>query len=176
MKRPLVLIFLVLLLVNGLLAFYYFFRLRPSQDRQIREDIKKEVSFLCPVPVEYCESGRVVEIDGAYLGVGYQVPEGTPILAVLSGQVKGSGVTYRQSAGGGRYPGLILTDLANDIVVHYVLTGEDFSELINVDKGEQILLAREGKIANFGVNLIISVYQNIGEGQEEVKLEPKDFR
>lgn len=172
MKRPLVLILLVLLLVNGLLAFYYFFRLRPSQDRQIREDIKKEVSFLCPVPVEYCDSGRVVEIDGAYLGVGYQVPEGTPVLAVISGRATNYGKNYLPSVGGGHYSGIKLVGNDSNLTIDYVRVSDPFTILADYDQGEEIITVKAGEIANFGVNLLVRVSDNQGI----LELEPVDFR
>jgi len=167
MKRPLILVPLALLVINICLFGYYFFFLRSVGGRKIEGQ-----TLFCPVPKEYCASGKVIRIKGNYVGVGYQVPEGTPILAVLSGQVKGSGVTYRQNVGGGRYPGLSLTNFDSGLKVYYVLTGEDFLGLVNVDKGEQILSARKGEIANFKVNLLVSI---VDDNQKEIELSPRDF-
>ena len=89
MNRWLAAVFVILLVVNVSLAAYYFY-LRPTSQRQAEE--MKKTSFFCPVPKEYCSLGRRIELEGEYLGVGYLVPSGTPILAVLPGQVKGSGV------------------------------------------------------------------------------------
>ncbi len=174
MKRPLVLFFLILLLATiGFLASYYFFIFRPAREDELfieRSTIKK---FLhCPVPQEYCSRGKIVEVDGSYLGIGYQVPENTPILAVFAGQVKNSRMNYINMTSGGQFPSLILTDFNSGFSVNYVLTGRDEQRLVNVWAEEEILKTQSGEIADFGVNLIVSVFD---AEKEIIKLEPKDF-
>jgi len=157
----------VVLLVVDLVMVGYFFWLRSSRNKS--EETK---TFLCPVPAEYCDSGRIIEIDGAYVGVGYQVPEGTPILAALPGQVKNSRTTFLGKTGGGQFVSLNLVDPSTGFNVYYVLAGEDKEILVNVSRGEEILLTRGGEVANFGVSLLVSV---VGSDQKKLPLAPDDF-
>jgi hypothetical protein len=47
-----------------------------------------EASFACPVPEEFCEEGMaLLRDDGSFYGLGFFLPEGTPILAVAEGTI-----------------------------------------------------------------------------------------
>lgn len=173
MKRPLVLILLVLLLVNGLLAFYYFFHLRPRQEQKALMGADgKKMTLFCPVPKEYCSKGKVVEFGEDYVGVGYQVPEGTPVLAVISGRATNYGKNYVPSVGGGHYSGIKLVGNDSNLTIDYVRVSDPFAILADYDQGEEIITVKAGEIASFGVNLLVRVSDNQGI----LELEPVDFR
>lgn len=161
--RYFIYLLLVLVLLNIGLYAYYLYR-------------AKSRSYLaCPVPKEYCKQGKIIEYNGIYFGVGYRVPAGTPVLAVIGGQIQGSGVSYTEELGGGRFPGLMLTDYSNGQRVSYILTGEGYSVLADVSQSEEIVKSREGNIANFEVNLLVTVHNNNDSG-EPVKLSPRNFK
>ncbi|MGI6278259.1 MAG: hypothetical protein ACOYJ8_00340 [Patescibacteria group bacterium] len=170
MKKLLFLVFFLFLSFGIFLTFYFLLFGNNRVDFLKEEEGQK--SFSCPVPREYCSKGKIIELEGEYVGVGYRVPEGTPILAVLPGHIKGSGVVLKESGGGtGRYPGLIISSPSNDLRVHYILTGDDYLGFDNVIQTEEISTARVGNIANFKVNLLVSVYDD----QDRLKLEPQNF-
>lgn len=50
------------------------------------------VPIYCPVPAEYCDTGiDVYDYDGNYLGLGFSLPEGTPIFSVGDGVLRDMG-------------------------------------------------------------------------------------
>lgn len=47
------------------------------------------VPIYCPVPLEFCHTGvHIYDFDGNYLGLGFNLPEGTPIFAVGTSQLR----------------------------------------------------------------------------------------
>jgi hypothetical protein len=51
----------------------------------------------CPVPQEFCSRGvQVFNDDGSYLGLGFDLPEGTPVFAMAAGELSylGTRVVY----------------------------------------------------------------------------------
>lgn len=52
-------------------------------------EFPKETEFAigCPVPQEYCQAGRNFIWEGKSIGVGFMIPEGTPLLSVFDGEI-----------------------------------------------------------------------------------------
>jgi len=129
-------------LLNLVLGGYYFY-LRYQKTK-----------FVCPVPKEYCKTAKVIEIEGRYFGLGYKVPEGTPIYAVRNGFLDKGFFGLNPKYGGGNYPVLLL-ETGNDEAIDYIHTGSESQLKVDVAGGGQIGVAGKSDISNLGVNVVI---------------------
>lgn len=165
LKLPLI-ILVVLILTNIGLAVFLLSGNKKS----------KKIEFLCPLPKEYCSSGKVIKFDNHYFGIGYKVPAEVPIRAIVSGQVKGGRVTYSSKLGSGKFPTILINSTNKAYEITYVLTGGDYQNLVDVKAGETLDKTREGEIAKFGVNLLV-IIDTFKNGQSEtLNLKPGDLK
>lgn len=72
------------------------------------------VPIWCPVPEEFCETGlEIFDADGNYLGLGFSLPEGTPIFAVGEGSlIEVLKIEWVFDYGTGRYIYYFISELA----------------------------------------------------------------
>ncbi len=166
MKKILVL-WLALLLFFGIVVLDYF--------TGFPFDLMVKDKFSCPVSRKYCKSGEVIKIEGNYFGIGYKVPEGESIFAAVNGQVQGKGTQFPYKLGGERFPGLILKNKERNIEVNYIFTGEDLFQVKEVNKGEEIIKISEGEVANFGVNLLVTIYDTSNGERKLLEYKPNVF-
>lgn len=166
-RRFLVFALAVFVLVDIGLAIWWYDSKQHSSGRVLEKS-----TFVCPVPRKYCRKGKVIKSDGHYLGVGYQVPVGTPILAVFNGQTRGGRIKFSLPENKDRFSTILLKG-GGDLEASYILTGSDYQGIANFIQGEEIDHTREGEITSFGVNLLIQVWQ--GEERKMIELVPKDF-
>ncbi len=128
-------------------------------------------NFVCPVPAEYCDSGKIITSKGNYLGIGYQLPEGTPIIAIFAGQASSFGSNYKTETGWDHYAGIELNSLNNEYVANYIRINDSLEIKSNFDQSETMATTQSGDINDYGVNLLITVSQN----GNIIELKPSDF-
>ena len=160
--RKLLLSFLVFLVFLNIGLYGYLQLVRSS----------KKIYRSCPVPAEHCRQGKIIEIKGEYFGIGYAVPVGTPILAVFDGQTRGGGLTFSPELGGKQFSTVVLTDKNSNSEADYILTGEGYQGFDSFSQEQEITGAREGEIADFGVNLIVRIRNLDGNEVDRHFLDP----
>jgi len=136
---------------------------------------KNKAGFLCPLPKKYCSRGKTISYKDYYLGVGWKVPAGTPISAVFSGQTKGGRVSYSEEIGGGRFPTILLIGDDGVYEVTYVLTGNDYQGINDIEKGEKIETVRDSSVADLNVNLLVTIYKKENGQKTPLYLKISDF-
>jgi len=151
MKRFLFVSILLLIIVTILLIFVYIPSRRTA--KQISLQTAPLPLLLCPVPKEYCTKGKVIKAKGQFTGIGYSVPVGTPLYAIFSGGLRPGWV----ASSNGRKPLIILENKEKQMEAVYQITGQDFTRYDAVKQGGKIGEAREGRIDQSGLNLIISI-------------------
>ena len=164
MKRFVALLLFLLLVLDGFL-FFWLQRKKTSLPKETK------APFVCPVPGKYCLKGKIIEVEGRYLGIGFFLPEGTPIFAVIEGATRGGRVSYTPKIGNGRYPTIIIEGEKFEAV--YTLTGEDYQGWARVSQGEEIARARKGVIGNTGANLMIRIMEK--KTDKILELKPGDL-
>jgi len=136
--------------INICLNAYYYYQRYQKQ------------SFFCPVPQKYCKDARKIEINGKFFGIGYKVPEKTPIYAVSNGFLDKGYFSLNPKYGGGNYPVLMLTTISNENI-EYIFTGREIKKGTEALKKEQIGLAGKENFANYDINLVIRMVKSSGE-------------
>lgn len=160
MKRYLLFILLLLVILNISLVGYYLWKKSSEQ------------VFFCPVPREYCKKGKLIEIEGRYFGIGFDVPAGTPILAAISGLTSGGRVSLKDR---GIFPTLTIKDKESGYAVNYIITEDDYLDFSPVSVREEVCLARKGTVGEWGVNLIFRVWSKKEGRYDTLEIEPKDL-
>lgn len=164
----------VLLVIVISVEVFNLFSLRSQKNKASNNSTSFPNTYNCPVPKDYCRQGRIIKVEGQIMGIGFQLPKNTPIYPVFKGSIRTGGTVYLKKLGGERFPTLTIVDEVNQREVVYTFTGKDY---LSTDKiaGETILQAREGQIANFGVNLLINAYKIEGKERQQIPLTVKDF-
>jgi len=76
----------LVLVVEG--CYLFFLKRKVSRNVEVADvenyrEVEEEISFSCPVPQEYCDEPEVI----AETFLGFAIPKGTRVMAVLSGRV-----------------------------------------------------------------------------------------
>jgi hypothetical protein len=130
-------------------------------------------TFACPIPQTYCHKGKLIKVKDNYVGIGYQLPAGTPIYAIIDGGTKGGGVVFSEELGGKRFPSIVLED--QTYRVNYIFIGNDYLSRIMATKGQELIKTNSGNIANFDINLLITVYKLIDGKLERLSLTTEEL-
>lgn len=119
----------------------------------------KQVEFTigCPVPQEYCQSGKEVYWEGELIGLEFILPKGTPLLAAFTGEPKqGRGIWED----GTKLKVISLTAQGGYRAL-YFFQGEAETLPFALRKGEVLARVRDEPIsATKGVNFYFSVEKN----------------
>ena len=94
-KKLIFVIIFVVLIVAGLGYFSYQY-FRPTTNT-----LSHKYTFIGPVPAQYCDSGKIIKSQGQYVGIGYQLPAGTQMLATFTGQATSIAISLSDNIGGG---------------------------------------------------------------------------
>jgi hypothetical protein len=174
--RIILILFFVFVFANIALLAVYFHISQPPTTKLSTNSPPAGNSFTCPVPKQYCRSGKAMIYDGRELGVGYRLPAQTPIYAVKAGAVYLGGSTYSKKLGGKTYPRLSIFNSRENIVIDYVFTGKEPEAQTTVKAGDELLKIDKGEVAKFGVNLLIRAYRQDKTGKRNaIPLKVSDF-
>ncbi|MBC7265056.1 MAG: hypothetical protein H5T64_11980 [Chloroflexi bacterium] len=130
---------------------------------------KKEETYIgCPVPEEYCKGGENVFYEGKVVGVGFVLPEGTPMLAVFDGEPRpGAGVAQDGTA----FRNIYLTN-NEGYQATYSFQGEAENLPFAVRKGEVIGRVNGKPVSGFGN---FSLIFKVKKGNEIVPITSNSF-
>ena len=147
MRRKLFLLFLILFVVILVLVGGRFATRRPG--KQTASAPAPAARFFCPVPKQYCKTGKVLTLEGQYAGVGYVLPPGTGLYSVFGGGLRPGWAVSPD----GREPLIILENKKLKIEAVYRITGPSFTRYNVARQGEKIAEAQEALLAGSGFNI-----------------------
>ncbi|MBC7264884.1 MAG: hypothetical protein H5T64_11100 [Chloroflexi bacterium] len=118
---------------------------------------KEDFIIGCPVPQDYCQSGKEVYWEGKLVGLEFILPEGTPLLAAFTGEPnRGAG----KSEDGTPFEAISLTSREGYKAV-YFFQGETETLPFAVRKGEVLTrVSGESISSTREVNFYFSVEKN----------------
>ena len=106
-------IVIIIVIAIFLIGISYYIRLKKAIPEIPSQVIPKtEPKLSCVVlPEEYCSQGKLISEDGQLIGLGFRVPEGTPIFAPFKGELE---TNVLHQINDQHYPGLSLQDTTSE--------------------------------------------------------------
>jgi hypothetical protein len=168
MKRILFILLLTLFLIVIFLFLAYLTYFSLQKNSLVALSLPH---LVCPVPKEYCAQGKIIKVKDQFVGIGYTIPADTPLFAVFSGGLRPGWV----ASSNGRKPLIMLENKEKKMEAVYQITGKDFTLYEVVTQGGKIAEAREGRIDQSGLNLIISIRHLDNKTNPIIPINVSDF-
>ena len=169
MRRTLLLLFIALFSVVVILFGAYLAVQRKS--KRTSSAPVSSTRFICPVPKEYCQQGKIITVKGQYAGVGYAVPPGATLYAVFAGGLRPGWAVSSTS----REPLIILENKKMKMEAVYRITGPSFTRYNVAGAGEKIAEAQEARLIGSDFNIVIYIRRTDAKSKPVMPVQPADF-